>query len=169
LGRDFSEETIALADALRLLSLPRELGSGDDGEPIVANVGRFGPYVKQGSEFRSLEDSDDVYTVTLDRARELLRQPKKSVRRQRQAPKELKALGPHPETGEPVRILDGRYGPYVTDGTTNASLPKGTSPDGVTMEQARELLAARAGAGGGGRTRKGAARRRKKTGAAANA
>jgi DNA topoisomerase-1 len=169
LGRDFSEETIVLADALRLLSLPRELGAGDDGETIVANVGRYGPYVKHGSEFRSLEDSDDVYTVTLDRARQLLAQPKRSVRRARQAPKELKALGPHPDTGEPVRILDGRYGPYVTDGTTNASLPNGTAPDGVTMEQARELLAARAGAGRGGRSRKGAARGRKRTRAAANA
>jgi DNA topoisomerase-1 len=169
LGRDFREDTITLADALRLLSLPRELGRGDDGEPIVANVGRFGPYVKHGSEFRSLEESDDVYTVTLARARALLAQPKKSMRRQRQAPKELKALGPHPDSGEPVRILDGRYGPYVTDGTTNASLPKGTSPDAVTMAQARELLAARAGAARPARGRKTAARGRKRARTAANA
>ena len=66
---------------MKLLSLPRELGTGDDGEPILANVGRFGPYVKQGTEFRSLEDTDDVYTVTLERAKELLAQPKKSMRR----------------------------------------------------------------------------------------
>jgi DNA topoisomerase-1 len=145
LGRDFSEDTITLADALRLLSLPRELGTGDDGEVILANLGRFGPYVKHGSEFRSLDAADDVYTITLERARELLSQPKKSMRRQRAAPKELKALGPHPESGEPVRILDGRYGPYVTDGTTNASLPKGLAPESVTMAQAQELLAARAG------------------------
>ncbi|MCC7242438.1 MAG: type I DNA topoisomerase [Acidobacteria bacterium] len=145
LGRDFSEDTITLADALKLLLLPRDLGAGDDGELIAANLGRFGPYVKHGSEFRSLEATDDVYTITLDRARELLAQPKKSMRRQRAAPKELKALGKHPESGEPVRILDGRYGPYVTDGTTNASLPKGQSPEAVTMAQAQELLAARAG------------------------
>jgi DNA topoisomerase-1 len=145
LGRDFSEETITLAEALKLLSLPRDLGTGDDGEPIVANVGRFGPYVKHGSEFRSLEPTDDVYEISLERARELLSQPKKSMRRQRAAPKELKALGNHPQNGEPVRILDGRYGPYVTDGTTNASLPKGLLPETVTMEQARELLEARAG------------------------
>ena len=69
LGRDYTEETITLDVALRLLSLPRELGKGDDGEPILANLGRFGPYVKHGSEFRSLEDSDDVYTISL-RARE---------------------------------------------------------------------------------------------------
>ena len=76
LGRDFTEETITLNDALRLLSLPRELGKGEDGEPILANLGRFGPYVKHNSEFRSLEDSDDVYTVSFERAKELLAQPR---------------------------------------------------------------------------------------------
>ena len=145
LGRDYTEETITLEAALKLLSLPRELGKADDGEPILANLGRFGPYVKHGSEFRSLEDSDDVYTVGFERAKELLAQPKKSMRRARQAPKELKALGKHPESGEPVRILDGRYGPYVTDGTTNASVPKGTQVEAVTMAAAVELLNARAG------------------------
>jgi DNA topoisomerase I len=145
LGRNFSEETITLADAQKLLSLPRALGRGEDGEEIVANVGRFGPYVKQGSEFRSLEPSDDVYTVDLARAQALLAQPKKSTRRQREAPKELRALGAHPVSGEPVRILDGRYGPYVTDGTTNASVPKGTPVENVTMADAQALLEARAG------------------------
>jgi DNA topoisomerase-1 len=145
LGRDNTEETITLDVALKLLSLPRELGKGDDGEPILANVGRFGPYVKHGSEFRSLEDSDDVYAVSFERAKELLAQPKKSNRRARQAPKELKALGKHPESGEDVKILDGRYGPYVTDGTTNASVPKGTQVEAVTMASAVELLNARAG------------------------
>ena len=123
------------------------LGTADDGEEILANLGRFGPYVKHGSEFRSLEDSDDVYTIAVERAKELLAQPKKSMRRARQAPKELKALGKHPESGEPVRILDGRYGPYVTDGTTNASVPKGTQVEAVTMAAAIELLNARAGMG----------------------
>ena len=145
LGRDYTEETITLDAALKLLSLPRELGKADDGEPILANLGRFGPYVKHGSEFRSLEDSDDVYTIGFERAKVLLAQPKKSMRRASQAPKELKALGKHPESGEPVRILDGRYGPYVTDGTTNASVPKGTQVEAVTMAVAVELLNARAG------------------------
>jgi DNA topoisomerase-1 len=145
LGRQFSEDTLTLADALKLLSLPRDLGVADDGETIVANVGRFGPYVKHGSEFRSLAPEDDVYTITLERAKELLAQEKKSMRRQRAAAKELRALGPHPESGAPVRILDGRYGPYVTDGTTNASLPKGTAPEALTMEAAKVLLDARAG------------------------
>ena len=145
LGRNVSEDTITLDEALRLLSLPRDLGPADDGTMIVANVGRFGPYVKHGSEFRSLEADDDVYNITLTRAKELLAQEKKSVRRQRAGAKELRALGPHPESGAPVRILDGRYGPYVTDGTTNASLPKGTAPEAVSMDEARTLLEARAG------------------------
>ena len=148
LGRDYTEDTITLDVALRLLSLPRELGKGDDGEPILANLGRFGPYVKHGSEFRSLEESDDVYTISFDRAKELLAQPKKSMRRARQAPKELKNLGKHPDSGAEVKILDGRYGPYVTDGETNASVPKGTQVEAVTMQAAVELLAARAGMGG---------------------
>ena len=115
---------------------------------VLSGNGRFGPYVKHGSEFRSLEESDDVYTISFERAKELLAQPKKSMRRARQAPKELKALGKHPESGEAVRILDGRYGPYVTDGTTNASVPKGMQVEAVTMEAAVELLNARAGMGG---------------------
>jgi len=145
LGRDHTEDTITLEVALKLLSLPRELGVAEDGEAILTNVGRFGPYVKQGTEFRSLEETDDVHTITLERAKELLLQPKKSGRRQRSEPKELKALGKHPTSGENVRILDGRYGPYVSDGTTNASVPKGTQVEAVTMAVAVELLAAREG------------------------
>jgi DNA topoisomerase-1 len=154
LGRDFTEDTITLDAALRLLSLPRHLGVGEDGEEIVANLGRFGPYVKHGSEFRSLEETDDVYTIGFERAKELLAQPKKSMRRARQAPKELKALGKHPESGADVKILDGRYGPYVTDGETNASVPKGTQVEAVTMAAAIELLNARAGMGGGKKAKK---------------
>jgi DNA topoisomerase I len=153
LGRHHSEDTITLDEALRLLSLPRELGPADDGETIIANVGRFGPYVKHGSEFRSLEPEDDVYTITLARAKELLAKEKKSVRRQRAAAKELRVLGPDPDSGAQLRILDGRYGPYVTDGATNASLPKGTSPDALTMDEAKALLEARAGAAKGPRRR----------------
>lgn len=145
LGRDHTEDTITLEVALKLLSLPRELGMAEDGEAILTNVGRFGPYVKQGTEFRSLEETDDVHTITLERAKELLLQPKKSGRRQRSEPKALKALGKHPTSGENVRILDGRYGPYVSDGTTNASVPKGTQVEAVTMAVAVELLAAREG------------------------
>jgi DNA topoisomerase-1 len=153
LGREYSEDTITLEQALRLLSLPRELGAADDGEVIVANIGRFGPYVKKGTDFRSLAPEDDVYAVSLERAKELLAQEKKSMRRQRGVAKELRAMGPHPESGVPVRILDGRYGPYVTDGTVNASLPKGTAPDALTMDEAKALLDARAGTAKGPRRR----------------
>ncbi len=158
LDREMSEDTVSLAEALRLLSLPRELGAADDGATILANRGRFGPYVQHGSEYRSLEADDDVYTITLTRAKELLAKPK-GQRRQRAAAKELRALGAHPTGGAPVRILDGRYGPYVTDGTTNASLPKGTAPEALTMEQAVELMNARAGSAPPSK-RRGAARGR---------
>jgi DNA topoisomerase I len=144
LDRGMSEDGVSLDDALRLLSLPRELGAAEDGQMILANRGRFGPYVQKDADFRSLEATDDVYTITLERAKELLAKPK-GQRRQRAAATELRAMGPHPKGGAPVRILDGRYGPYVTDGETNASLPKGTAPEAVTMEQAVELLNARAG------------------------
>jgi DNA topoisomerase-1 len=153
LGRNFTEDAITLDDALKLLSLPRELGAADDGEVIVANVGRFGPYVKHGSEFRSLEADDDVYAITLERAKELLAKEKKSIRRQRAGAKELRVLGEHPETKAVMKILDGRYGPYVTDGTTNASLPKGTAPEALTIDEAVGLLAAREGAAKGPKRR----------------
>ena len=144
LDRGMSEDGVSLDEALRLLSLPRELGTAEDGQTILANRGRFGPYVQKDADFRSLEATDDVYTITLERAKELLAKPK-GQRRQRAAATELRAMGPHPKGGAAVRILDGRYGPYVTDGETNASLPKGTAPEALTMEQAVELLNARAG------------------------
>ncbi|MFN7976974.1 MAG: type I DNA topoisomerase [Vicinamibacterales bacterium] len=157
LERGMSEDGVSLTEALRLLSLPRELGAADDGQLILANRGRFGPYVQHGSEFRSLEATDDVYTITLSRAKERLAKPK-GQRRQRAAAAELRVVGEHPASKTPVRILDGRYGPYVTDGETNASLPKGTAPESVTMEQALELLKAREGASPS--KRRGAARGR---------
>jgi DNA topoisomerase-1 len=142
-----TEQSVTLDDALRLLSLPREVGKHpSDGEPIVASPGRFGPYIKHGKEFRSLENEERLFTVSLDEAVALLAEPKKSRRRQSAAKTVLRELGPHPKGGAPVNVLAGRYGPYVTDGTTNASLPKGMTPEAVTMEQAVELLAARAGA-----------------------
>jgi DNA topoisomerase-1 len=137
-----SESTVTLEEALRLLSLPRELGMHpDDGQPIVTNFGRFGPYVKHGDEFRSLASEEDVFTISFDAALELLRAPKQSRRRQAAPKKVLRELG-GPD-GQVLKVMAGRYGPYVTDGSTNASLPRGTSPDALTQEQAVELLAAR--------------------------
>jgi DNA topoisomerase-1 len=159
-----TEESVTLDDALQLLSLPREVGKHpSDGEPIVASPGRFGPYIKHRKEFRSLESEERLFTVSLDEAVALLAEPKKSRRRQSAAKTVLRELGPHPKGGAPVNVLAGRYGPYVTDGTTNASLPKGMTPEAVTMEQAAELLAARAGAPKRGRVpRRGGARSSRK-------
>jgi DNA topoisomerase-1 len=136
-----TEATVTLEEALKLLSLPRVVGlHPDDNEPVVTNFGRFGPYVKHGDEFRSLESEDDVFTISFDAAMELLRAPKQSRRRQGAAKKTLRELS---EDGSTLKVLAGRYGPYVTDGTTNASIPKGMNPETITWGQAQELLAAR--------------------------
>ena len=147
-----------LALALQWLSLPRVLGPHPSGGgDVVAGAGRFGPYVKHGDEFRSLEATDDVYSVTLERALELLAQPKRSRRRQAAAPAVLRELGVREDSGAAVRLLDGRYGPYVTDGKTNASLPKGADPAALGLRDAVEMIDARAAAGPkkkGGRPRR---------------
>jgi DNA topoisomerase-1 len=136
--------SITLERALELLSLPRLVGHDpDSGEEITANIGRFGPYVKRGSEFRSLDSEEAIFDVTLDEAIQRLNQ-EKPTRRQRSRTV-LRELGPHPASGAEVRLLDGRYGPYVTDGTLNASLPKDMKADDVTLETAIELLKAREG------------------------
>jgi DNA topoisomerase-1 len=136
-----TEQTVTLDEALKLLSLPREVGAHpDDGQPIVTNFGRFGPYVKHNDDFRSLESENDVFNISLEQALALLRAPKQSRRRQATQKKTLKELT---NNGATIKLLAGRYGPYVTDGTTNASVPKGMNPDSVTFEQATELLEAR--------------------------
>jgi DNA topoisomerase-1 len=149
---------VTLDEALRLLSLPREVGlHPDDNQPIVTNFGRFGPYVKHNDEFRSLESEDQVFNISFDDALALIRAPKVSRRRQATQKKTLKELT---SNGATIKLLAGRYGPYVTDGTTNASVPKSMNPDAVTFDQAMELLEARRNAapsprrgGPGGRRR----------------
>jgi DNA topoisomerase I len=137
-----TESTVTLEEALKLLSLPRVVGiHPDDGEAILTNFGRFGPYVKHNDEFRSLESEDHVFNISFDAALALLRAPKQSRRRGQAAQK--KTLKDLSKDGTPLKVLAGRYGPYVTDGTTNASLPKGQSPESLTFEQARDLLEAR--------------------------
>jgi DNA topoisomerase-1 len=137
-----TEATVTLEEALKLLSLPRVVGlHPDDSEPIVTNFGRFGPYVKHGDEFRSLESEDDVFGITFDAALALIRAPKVSRRRGQGA--QRKTLAELTHEGTTLKVLAGRYGPYVTDGTTNASIPKGASPETLTYAQAQELLAAR--------------------------
>jgi DNA topoisomerase-1 len=166
-----TDSTVTLDQALTLLSLPRVVGAHpDDNEPIVTNFGRFGPYVKHGDEFRSLESDDDVFTVSFDAALALLRAPKQSKRRQAVQRKVLLELAGG--DGSVLKVMAGRYGPYVTDGTTNASLPKGATPEALTPEQAADLLAARRDAAPApkrGRARKTSAARPRATGARARA
>jgi DNA topoisomerase-1 len=152
LTRGDDPSTVTIERALELLALPRSLGPDpDSGEEIVANFGRFGPYVKRGDEFRSLADDDQVFAVTLDEALELFRQEKPT--RRRGSPRVLRELGKHPISGANIQLLEGRYGPYVTDGTTNASLPKDLGIEEVTLESAVLLLQEREGAGKGRRPR----------------
>jgi DNA topoisomerase-1 len=140
-------DTVTLETALMLLSLPRTVGKNPENEAdITIQNGRFGPYIKCGAESRTIPADESPFTMTLERTLELLKQPR-TRGRQASQPKTLKDLGKHPRSGESVTIKSGRYGPYVTDGTVNASLPQGAEPEALTMEQAVELLDARAAKG----------------------
>jgi len=142
LFKTMSLETVTVEDALRLLTQPRTVGEHpEDGKPITAQNGRYGPYVKWGKESRSLEDEDQIFTVDLESAIALLSQPKKGRSRTAAAP--LKELGEDPNTEKPVVLRNGRFGPYVTDGETNASLRVADSIDTITLDRAVELLAER--------------------------
>jgi DNA topoisomerase I len=134
--------TVSLEQALRLLSLPRTVGvDPSDGEEIVAMNGRYGPFIKKGSESRSLESEEQIFTLTVEEALALLAQPKQRSRRAVAAP--LRELGVDPASGKPILVKDGRFGPYATDGETNASLRTGDTVEGLTLERAAELLAER--------------------------
>ena len=135
-------DTVTLDDAVKLLSLPRTLGELD-GEPVTAQNGRYGPYVKKGTDSRSLESEDQLFTLTLAEAKEMFAQPKARGRGARAAAPPLRELGEDPATGKPMVIKDGRFGPYVTDGETNASLRKGDEVASVSVQRAAELLADR--------------------------
>jgi DNA topoisomerase-1 len=140
-------ETVTLADALNLLLLPRVIGELD-GEPVTAQNGRYGPYVKKGTDSRSLENEEQLFTVTLEEAEKLFAQPKTRGRRAgATAAPPLRELGEDSSTGKPMVIKDGRWGPYVTDGETNASLRKGDEVESVTPQRGAELLAERRAAG----------------------
>ncbi|HEY0003023.1 MAG TPA: type I DNA topoisomerase, partial [Actinoplanes sp.] len=139
LFRSQTPDTLTLEQALRLLTLPRGLGKDPDGAEIVAANGRYGPYVKRGDDFRSLENEDKLFTVTLDEALALLAQPKTRQRREAKPP--LREMGPDPVTEKPMVIKEGRFGPYVTDGEYNASLRRGQTPEELTVAEASEMLA----------------------------
>ena len=137
--RSQSPDSLTLEQALQLLRLPRLIGVAPDGAEVVANNGRYGPYVKRGDEFRSLDSEDKMFTVTLDEALALLAAPK--TRQRRAAAPPLREMGNDPLTEKPLVIKDGRFGPYVTDGEFNASLRRGQTPEELTLEQASEMLA----------------------------
>ncbi|MBN1851478.1 MAG: type I DNA topoisomerase [Pirellulales bacterium] len=151
--KGMNPDELDLETAIRLLSLPRDLGNHPtEGKPIRAYNGRYGPYIQCGDATRSLPPEMSPLDVTFDQAVQLLAQPK---RQGRAATKKepLQIFENSPVTGQPVQLLDGRYGPYVTDGTTNASVPKGTAPAQISFEQALDLLAIRASKGPASRTR----------------
>jgi DNA topoisomerase-1 len=155
-----SLDAITLDDALKLLRLPREVGTDPEGHKVTAHNGRYGPYLKKGKESRSLETEDEIFTVTMEQALALFAQPKQHRRRTKPP---IAELGGHPDTGAPVRVLDGRYGPYVTDGSLNATIPRGTDPKSVNLEEAVELLREREARGPAKRARK--STKKKSTGA----
>ena len=146
LFKSMSVEGVDLDTALRLLTLPRTIGvHPETNEEIVAANGRYGPYVKSGKETRSLETEEQLFSITLDEALAVLAQPKRRGRGAAAAP--LRELGEDPATGSPVVVKEGRFGPYVTDGETNASLRTGDKVESISIERASELLADRRAAG----------------------
>src|SRR5882724_8204773 len=153
LPKGLSPDDIDLSRALALLSLPREVGKHtDDGERILAGVGRFGPYVQHGKVYANLTPGDDVLTIGLNRAVALIEEKKaKGPSKGRFGADPGRALGDHPDKGGPVVVKNGRYGPYVSHDGVNATLPTDMTPDAITLEQAVGLIDARAARGGGGK------------------
>jgi len=141
-------EQADLATALKLLSLPREVGTHpESGKKVIVNIGRFGPYIGHDGKFKSIPRSDSIFDITLDRALELLAQARTG------ANTVLRTLGEHPDDKAPVEICSGRYGPYARHGKVNATLPKDVTPEAITLEEALELIAAKAAKGPTGKTK----------------
>jgi len=154
-------ESVTLEDALQLLSLPRTVGADPaDGEVITVQNGRYGPYLKKGSDSRSLETEEQLLSISLDECLKILAEPKR--RRGQQAKPPLRDMGEDPETGKSMIVKDGRFGPYVTDGEYNASLRKGDTVEELTVERAAELLADRRAKGPAKKAKKKAAKKKKK-------
>ncbi|MFD8817245.1 type I DNA topoisomerase [Streptomyces sp. NPDC059627] len=139
LFKSMSLDTVTLADALKLMSLPRVVGADAEGQEITAQNGRYGPYLKKGTDSRSLTSEDQLFTITLEEALQIYSQPKQRGRAAAKPP--LKELGTDPVSEKPVVVKDGRFGPYVTDGETNATLRSGDSVETITPERGYELLA----------------------------
>jgi DNA topoisomerase-1 len=157
--RSMDLETVALEDALKLLSLPRVVGvDPNTGEEITAQNGRYGPYLKRGTDSRSLANEEQMFDITLDEALKIYSEPKRRAGQGASTPP-LRELGNDPASGKPMVIKDGRFGPYVTDGETNASLRKGDDVLSITDERAAELLADRRARGPVKRTKKAGAKK----------
>ncbi|MFE7853998.1 type I DNA topoisomerase [Streptomyces sp. NPDC057403] len=139
LFKSMSLDTVTLADALKLMSLPRVVGTDAEGQEITAQNGRYGPYLKKGTDSRSLQTEEQLFTITLEEALAIYAQPKQRGRAAAKPP--LKELGTDPVSEKPVVVKDGRFGPYVTDGETNATLRSGDSVETITPERGFELLA----------------------------
>jgi DNA topoisomerase-1 len=138
--KSMSLESVTVDDALKLLSLPRVVGKDPEtGEEITAQNGRYGPYLKKGNDSRSLQSEEQMFGITLEEALKIYAEPKQRGRRAAAPP--LKELGEDPESGKPVVVKEGRFGPYVTDGETNATLRKDDSVDTISLLRAAELLA----------------------------
>jgi len=163
--RGMTPDDVTLERALALLALPRELGGHpEDGQPILAGVGRFGPYVKHGSKYKTIPADESVLDIGMNRAVALLAEAK-SAGRGRAAAKPIRIIGNHPADEAPIELYEGRYGPYVKHGGVNATVPRDAKPDDVTVEQAVAWLSERAAKGGG---KKPKARAKKAAPAAAN-
>ncbi|GAA1925107.1 type I DNA topoisomerase [Streptomyces sodiiphilus] len=156
--KSMSLDTVTLDDALKLLSLPRVVGvDPESGDEITAQNGRYGPYLRKGTDSRSLEREEQIFTITLDEALAVYAQPKKRGRAAAKPP--LKELGTDPVTQQPVVVKDGRFGPYVTDGETNATLRRDDDPETITPERGFELLAEKRAKGPAKKTAKKAAKK----------
>lgn len=134
-----SVDTVTLEQALQLMSLPRVVGADAEGEVITAQNGRFGPYLKKGSDSRSLESEDQIFSITQEQALEIYAQPKQRGRGAAKPP--LAEFGEDPVSGKKVTVKEGRFGPYITDGVTNITVPRGRQPEELTAEEAYQLLA----------------------------
>ncbi|MCC3275882.1 type I DNA topoisomerase [Arthrobacter sp. zg-Y20] len=139
LFKSMSVETVTLEEALKLMKLPRVLGTDAEGNEITVQNGRFGPYLKKGSDSRSIGSEEEIFTITLEQALEIYSQPKQRGGRQAAAP--LAEFGVDPVSEKPIVVKDGRFGPYITDGITNITVPRSTAIEELTREQAIELLA----------------------------
>jgi DNA topoisomerase I len=146
--KEYPLEQADLATALKLLSLPREVGTHPEtGKKVIVNIGRFGPYIGHDGKFKSVPRTDSIFDIGLDRAVELLAQARTGGNTV------LRTLGEHPNDKAPVEVCSGRYGTYVRHGKINATLPKDVTPDAVTLEEALEMIAAKAGKGGTGKSK----------------